>query len=57
MVLRAVLSTQAARVSRALAMRSGFEMRAARRAAERIGAQIVLGECPFLSQQLMPSRL
>ena len=49
MVLRAVLSAQAGRVSRALAMRSGVEMRAARRAAERIGAQIVLGECPSLS--------
>lgn len=46
MLLRTVLSAQAARVSRALAMRSGVEMRAARRAAERIGAQIVLGECP-----------
>ena len=54
MVLRAVLSAQAGRVSRALAMRSGVEMRAARRAAERVGAQVVLGECPSPSQQLMP---
>jgi len=44
MVLRAVLSAQADKVSQALNMRSGVEMRAARRTAERIGAQIVLGE-------------
>ena len=44
MVLRAVLSAQADKVSQALGTRSGVEMRAARAAAERIGAQIVLGE-------------
>ncbi len=43
MLLRAVLSAQADRVSAALGTRSGVEMRAGRRAAERIGAQIVLG--------------
>lgn len=43
MVLRAVLSAQADRVSRALGARSGVEMRAARRAAEAVGAQLVLG--------------
>lgn len=46
MVLRAVLSAQADKVSQALGMRSGVEMRAARHAAERIGAQIVLGGSP-----------
>lgn len=47
MLLRAVLSAQADRVSAALGTRSGVEMRAGRRAAERAGAQIVLGEgCP-----------
>ena len=46
MVLRAVLSAQAGKVSQALGMRSGVEMRAARRSAERIGAQIVLGRRP-----------
>lgn len=56
MVLRAVLSAQAGRVSRVLAMRSGVEMRAARRAAERVGAQVVLGES-HPSQQLMPCPL
>lgn len=45
MLLRAVLSAQADRVSAALGTRSGVEMRAGRRAAERAGAQIVLGEC------------
>lgn len=44
MLLRAVLSAQADRVSAALGTRSGVEMRAARAAAERIGSQIVLGE-------------
>lgn len=44
MLLRAVLSAQAGRVSEALGVRSGVEMRAARRAAEAVGAQIVLGE-------------
>ena len=48
MVLRAVLSAQAGKVSQALGVRSGVEMRAARRSAERIGAQIVLGECALL---------
>ena len=50
MVLRAVLSAQADKVSQALGMRSGVEMRAARCAAERTGAQIVLGRqtpCPL----------
>lgn len=35
---------QVDRVSRSLGARSGVEMRAASRAAERIGAQIVLGK-------------
>jgi hypothetical protein len=49
MLLRAVLSAQADRVSAALGTRSGVEMRAGRRAAERAGAQIVLGEgCPLV---------
>ena len=47
MVLRAVLSAQAGKVSQALGMRSGVEMRAARSAAERIGAQVVLGGLPY----------
>ncbi|CAL5228667.1 g11840 [Coccomyxa viridis] len=47
MVLRAVLSAQAGKVSQALGVRSGVEMRAARRSAERIGAQIVLGDRPI----------
>ncbi len=46
MLLRAALAAQAGRVSRALAVRSGVEMRAARRTAERVGAQMVLGERP-----------
>lgn len=46
MLLRAVLSAQANRVSAALGTRSGIEMRSGRAAAERIGAQIVLGGCP-----------
>ncbi len=54
MVLRAVLSAQAGKVSQALGMRSGVEMRAARRAAERIGAQIVLGERPPSLPHLCP---
>ena len=44
MVLRAALSAQADRVSKGLGVRSGVEMRAARRAAEAVGAQIVLGD-------------
>ena len=44
MVLRAALSAQAGRVSRGLGVRSGVEMRAARRAAEAVDAQIVLGD-------------
>ena len=44
MVLRAALSAQAGRVSKGLGVRSGVEMRAARRAAEAINAQIVLGK-------------
>ncbi|KAK9901278.1 hypothetical protein WJX75_003832 [Coccomyxa subellipsoidea] len=47
MLLRAVLSAQADRVSAALGTRSGVEMRAGRRAAERAGAQIVLGDRPI----------
>ncbi len=52
MVLRAVLSAQAGKVSQALGVRSGVEMRAARRSAERIGAQIVLGECALVNRSL-----
>ena len=44
MVLRAALSAQAGHVSRGLGVRSGVEMRAARRAAEAVDAQIVLGD-------------
>ena len=44
MVLRAALSAQAGRVSKGLGVRSGVEMRAARRAAEAVDAQIVLGD-------------
>ena len=44
MLLRAVLAAQASRAAEALGARSGVEMRAARRAAEAVGAQIVLGE-------------
>lgn len=47
MLLRAVLSAQADRVSAALGTRSGVEMRSGRAAAERVGAQIVLGGCSF----------
>ncbi|BDA45348.1 TraB domain-containing protein [Coccomyxa sp. Obi] len=47
MLLRAVLSAQADRVSAALGTRSGVEMRAGRAAAERVGAQIVLGDRPI----------
>jgi hypothetical protein len=49
MLLRAVLAAQASRAAEALGMRSGVEMRAARRAAEALGAQIVLGEQPNLA--------
>ena len=48
MLLRAVLSAQADRVSAVLGTRSGVEMRSGRAAAERIGAQIVLGGCSLV---------
>jgi hypothetical protein len=43
LMVRAALARQVDRVGRALGRRSGIEMRAARRAADRLGAQVVLG--------------
>jgi hypothetical protein len=43
LLLRLLLSQQAGRVANKLGVDSGADMRAARRAAEEIGAQVVLG--------------